>query len=204
MPYSPSTVLRTFDAMPQEGNISLFFQPTFSSKKADADADADVSKEPPDKQAMGSATISARKAGHNTIMAGKFSATWSEKQNRWNVYHGGTHVTSAVKEQKARAILSQLCDGTRKSQRASASASATLGTRFSGNATCAAPSPQQPSAHSVNPWGCKGKPDKVSATQVLSSPKKRARAARTAVSAIDHSSSYEEVISLHVLRVLPL
>ena len=89
-------LLRTFDAMPQEGNIGLFFQPTFSSKKADADADADVSKEPPDKQAMGSATISARKAGHNTIMAGKFSATWSEKQNRWNVYHGGTQVTSAV------------------------------------------------------------------------------------------------------------
>ena len=197
--------------MPQEGNIGLFFQPTFSSKKADADADVDVSKEPPDKQAMGSATISARKAGHNTIMAGKFSATWSEKQNRWNVYHGGTQVTSAVKEQKARAILGrrQLCDGTHKSQRASASASATSAaagkaTRFSGNATCAAPSPQQPSAHSVNPWGCKGKPDKVSATQVLSSPKKRARAARTAVSAIDHSSSYEEVISLHVLRVLPL
>lgn len=188
----------SFHAMLQEGNINLYFKPACCSSQktqhvgnAAGVADARIVPNKDGNVDTGAVTLS-QEAGR--IIAGDYSATWSEKQNRWNIFNAGTQVTSATKEAKARTIVCQLRDGTHKSQCTATPAVAGTVRRAACSAPPAVVHPQSRS-HCPNPWGCKGKPGEDSTKQELSSPKKRARAARTAAAAIGPSSSYKEVIS---------
>ena len=106
----------SFHAMLQEGNINLYFKPACCSSQktqhvgnAAGVADARIVPNKDGNVDTGAVTLS-QEAGR--IIAGDYSATWSEKQNRWNIFNAGTQVTSATKEAKARAIVCQLRDGT--------------------------------------------------------------------------------------------
>ena len=46
-----------------------------------------------------------------TIVEGRYSAVWSEDQQKYFIRDGGTNITSATKEVKARQHLSQLKEG---------------------------------------------------------------------------------------------
>ena len=114
------------------------------------------------------------------IVQGSFSARWNEKKRSYEVFSGGTYVTSATKEEKARKHLSELVAGTHKSQKG-AGAGARASVRERPSVVMAEPVPKR---RGQNQWGCKGKPE-AAGTEMLSSPQKRARVCRERVEALE-------------------
>ena len=107
-------------------------------------------------------------AGLVLVEQGSFSAKWNEKKRTYEVFNGGTNVTSARKEEKARQHVADLFAGTHKSQPGKVASSR------------ATPRPHlQPELSTAkrrgtNTWGCKGKPSPLGGRAGLKPTRKRA------------------------------
>jgi hypothetical protein len=88
---------------------------------------------------------------------------------------------SAKKEDKARQHVAELVAGTHKSQRGADEASK-RGGRDRPQSQQTEPAPKR---RGTNQWGCKGKPEKEKAKEVLSSPQKRARTCKDRKEALE-------------------
>jgi len=132
------------------------------------------------------------------IVDGAFSAIWNEGKSHFAVFNGGTFVTSATKEGKARQHVQELAAGTHKSQvrgpQGSRNDSQVRRRAESGSAAPAAPTPKR---RGINPTGCKGKTEKQKIHSSLSVPQKRAREAKEARRALGPGSAWAEVSCMH-------
>lgn len=136
------------------------------------------------------------------IKLGNFSAVWSQKQARFNVFSGGTQVTSAKQESKAQSILHDLFAGIHKSQ-VQAQPPPSKGTRRptevpTSDSVVVVNSASGGVAPAViprgmNPWGCKGKPQQVVEADKVRESKKRARSCKDAKSKLGPASSWPDV-----------
>ena len=118
-------------------------------------------------------------AGLVLVEQGSFSAKWNEKKRTYEVFNGGTDVTSARKEEKARQHVADLFAGTHKSQ---------IGKVASSRATPRLhlqPELLRAKRRGTNIWGCKGKPEKEKEKTQLASSNKRARTCRERKDALE-------------------